>query len=284
MAWLPRPSQVELTAILDRAAQYVLAYGQELTNIVAEEECLQIYAPDDPARKTVRNVRAGVLFVTLPGPVPWAAFRDVWEVDGNKIGDRQDRLLRLFRDSPATARERARAILEESARFNLGPVRRTLNIPTLALLFLHRENQYRFAFQLKGERSFRGTKAVEVAFSERVRPTLVAGDTSAGAPVKGSVWIDPQTGTVVKTDAEYDIDPLDQEHRPRARIVTEYRRDPTLRIFVPDRMQEIYQSVVATGGGGFGIGTVQAATRYSGFLRFSVTTEETVTGLPHKPQ
>ncbi|HXB57663.1 MAG TPA: VWA domain-containing protein [Vicinamibacteria bacterium] len=274
----------ELTAILDRAAQYVLAYGQELTNIVAEEECRQVYAPGDLDRQVVRTIRAGVLFVSLPGPVPWATFRDVWEVDGNKIRDRADRLVRLFRDSPATAHERARAILEESARFNLGPVRRTLNIPTLALLFLHHENQYRFAFQLKGERSFHGTKVRDVAFSERVRPALVVGETGAGAPVRGRLWIDPQQGTVLKTDAEYDIDPLDPYHRSRAHIVTEYRRDPTLRIVVPDLMEETYESLVATGGGGLGVALVQATTRYSGYLRFSVTTEERVIGLPHKLQ
>jgi hypothetical protein len=277
------PLQVELTAILDRAAEYVLAYGQELTNIIAEEECRQVYAPNDPVRQIVRTTRAGVLFITLPGPVPWATFRDVWEVNGNKIRDRQDRLVRLFRDSPATAHEGVRAILEESARFNLGPVRRTLNIPTLALLFLHHENQSRFAFELKGDHSFHGTKVMEVAFSERARPTLVVGDTGAGAPVKGSVWIDPQRGTVVKAAAEYDIDPLDEDFRSRARIVTEYRPDATLGILVPDRMEEIYESLVATGGGGFGVALVQATTRYSGYLRFSVTTQETVNGLPHKP-
>jgi hypothetical protein len=48
-------------------------------------------------------------------------------------------------------------------------------------------------------------------------------------------------------------------------------------------MEEIYESLVATGGGGFGVALVQATTRYSGYLRFSVTTQETVNGLPHKP-
>ena len=167
-----------------------------------------------------RNTRAGVVFVSLPGPIPWATFRDVWEVDGNKISDRQDRLARLFRESPATAPERAQAILAESARYNLGPVRRTMNIPTFALLFLHHENQYRFAYRLKGQQTFHGTKVVEVAFRERVRPTLVAGDSSAGAPVKGSAWIDPETGAILKTDADYDFDPWDRSHRSRARIIT----------------------------------------------------------------
>jgi hypothetical protein len=124
---------------------------------------------------------------------------------------------------------------------------------------------------------------MEVAFSERARPTLVVEDTGAGAPVKDSVWIDPQGGTVVKTAAEYDIDPLDEYQRSRARIVTEYRRDATLGILVPDPMQEIYESLVATGGGGFGVALVQATTRYSGYLRFSVITQERVNGLPQKP-
>jgi VWFA-related protein len=294
------PVAPELAAILDRVAEYVSTYGQQLSNVVAEEECRQIYESNDPGRRAVRDIRAGVLFITLPGPLPWATFRDVWEVDGNKIRDRGDRLARLFHDSPATAVERARAILQESTRFNLGPVRRTMNIPTLALLFLHHENQYRFAFQLKGQQAIHGTKVAEVAFSERVKPTLVAGDTSEGAPVKGRIWIDPEHGTVVKTDAEYDIDPLDHYHRSRARVVTEYRPEPALGILVPDRMQETYETLAARGPGfgvlpkvdarmtnaeeESGVLTVQATTRYSGYLRFRVTTEESVTGLPDKPQ
>jgi hypothetical protein len=273
----------QLAAILGRAGRYVSAYGRDFSNIVAEEECRQVYEPDNPARRTLRNTRAGVFFVTLPGPVPWATFRDVWEVDGNKVREGGERLGQLFHDSPSTARERARAILEESARYNLGPVRRTVNIPTLALLFLHPENQGRFSFDLKGRRSIDGTRVVEVAFRERTTPTLVEGDTKAGAPAKGRLWIDPEHGAVLKTDVEYDIDPLDEYHRSRARIVTEYRLEPKLGILVPDRMKETYQSLAPespnralpdahsrTGDAQDQrpILTVEATSRYSAYRRF----------------
>ncbi|HEV7500536.1 MAG TPA: hypothetical protein VGQ33_11060, partial [Vicinamibacteria bacterium] len=290
----------ELAALLDRAAQYVRAYGQDFSNVVAEQECQQIFEPDDPGRRAVRNTRGGAFFVTLPGPLPWATFQDVWEVDGNKIHDREERLGKLFLEAPGAGRERARAILEESARYNLGPVRRTVNIPTLALLFFHPDNQRRFVFELKGRQSIQGTTVAEVAFRETGRPTLVSGDTSEGAPVKGRAWIDPEHGTVLKTDAEYDIDPLDHNHRSRARIVTEYRREPTLGMLVPDRMKETYQSLLATGAllkvvpnahtrskdvqEESGVLTVEATTRYSAYHHFEVTTDEKYMAAPKKPQ
>ncbi len=288
----------ELAAILDRAGGYVTSYGQAFSNIVAEEQCRQVFAPDDPGR-TIRNTRAGVFFVTLPGPLPWATFRDVWEVDGNEVRKREERLARLFHDSPATAKERARAILLESARYNLGPVRRTVNIPTLALLFLHPDNQARFSFELKGKGTIEGTKVVEVSFEERGRPTLVAGDTSEGAPAKGRFWIDPAAGAVLKSDVEYDIDPRDAYHRSRARVVTEYRREAALDLLVPDQMKETYKSLgladpnralpgahTPTGDQGDQepVLTVQATTRYSAYKRFSVSTNEVFTPAPKKPE
>jgi VWFA-related protein len=287
----------ELAAILDRAARYVVAYGQDFSDLVADDECQQIFEPNSPGRRKVRNTRGSAFFITLPGPLPWATFHDVWEVDGSQVRDREERLGQLFRQSPGDARERARAILEESARYNLGPVRRSVNIPTLALLFFHPDNQHRFAFELKGRKSRTGV--VEVAFRERGRPTLVAGDTSEGAPVKGRAWIDAEQGTVMKTDAEYDIDPRDQYHRSRARIVTEYEREPRLGILVPDRMKETYTSLAAGAADmkvlpsaharsedvleQSGVLTVEATTRYSAYRRFEVSTGETYTA-PKKPQ
>ena len=287
----------ELAAILERAARYVVAYGQDFSDLVAEDECQQVFEPNSPARRKVRNTRGSAFFITLPGPLPWATFHDVWEVDGSQVRDREERLGQIFRESPGDARERARAILEESARYNLGPVRRSVNIPTLALLFFHPDNQRRFAFELKGKKSQTGV--VEVAFRERGRPTLVAGDTSEGAPVKGRAWIEAEHGTVMKTDAEYDIDPRDQYHRSRARIVTEYRPDPRLGILVPDRMKETYTSLAAGAADmrvlpsaharsedvieNSGVLTVEATTRYSAYRRFEVSTGETYTP-PKKPQ
>ena len=59
-------------------------------------------------------------FVRLRGEVPWGTFRDVFEVDGRTLPDRQDRLRRLFLEQPASALARANEIAHESARYNLG--------------------------------------------------------------------------------------------------------------------------------------------------------------------
>jgi hypothetical protein len=285
----PAKGTGELATILERAGRYVVEYALTFSRIIADEECRQVLRGDDNSRRVVRSTRGGVFFVTLSGPLPWATFRDVWEVDGNRIRDRQDRLARLFRDSRTTASERTLAILEESARYNLGPVRRTLNVPTLALLFLHPENQHRFHLELKGSRSVEGKRLAVVAFRESARPTLVRGDTAEGAPVKGTFWIEPGHGTVFRTDAEYDIDPRDWEHRSRARVVTDYREEPSLGIMVPDRMQETYRSPAASrppvvspnahvrvrgAEEQYEIISVDVSTKYSEYLRFGVTTEE----------
>ncbi len=283
----------ELAAILNKAARYVLAYGHELSDVLAEEESRQVLRSDDPTKRVLRNIKAGAFFVTLPGPLPWATFRDVWEVDGSKILDRSERLARLFRDSPGTAATSAKTILEEGARFNIGPPR-TVNIPTLALLFLHPDNQRRFEFELKSKSSVEGTSAIEVAFRERTRPALVQGGTTPqGAPAKGRFWIDPERGAVLRTDVTYDTDVLDEEHRSQARVITEYRQEAGLGILVPSAMKETYQWPPFEGPRfqdfsnpqkGSVVITLEAETKYSGYRRFEVTTQEIGAREAAKPQ
>ena len=102
------------------------------------------------------------------------------------------------------------------------------------------------------------------------------------------MWIDPETGAILKTDADYDFDPADRYHRSRARIVTEYRRDTKLGILVPDRMEETYKSPpsmtpmrgVVTDAHARSedpqednyVSTLEATTQYSAYVRFGVST------------
>jgi VWFA-related protein len=295
------PVPPELIPILERAGQYVVSYSRTFSHILADEEYRQQgHQENEGGPLIVRKMRSGVVFVTLPGPIPWVTFRDVFEVDGNKVRDRQERLAKLFQDSPATAREKAKAILEEAARFNLGPIRRTVNIPALALLFLHPDNQRRFTFEKKGRRSIGGIQALEIAFVERARPTLVDDGAGNGVPAKGSVWIDPARGTVLQTDVDYDLDPRDTYHRTRARVITTYRQEPKLDILVPDSMKEAYQWPVARqqaarvqrrglnlkineGEDQDDVVGMEAEARYSGYRRFEVTTEESFAPKPKEP-
>ena len=80
-------------------------------------------------------------------------FRDVFEVNGRPVRDRDLRLQALFLDEVRLAVDQALEISQESARYNIGQVKRTVNLPTIALSFLHPLNQHRFAFEKIGELS-----------------------------------------------------------------------------------------------------------------------------------
>jgi hypothetical protein len=279
------PVPPKLVPILALAGRYVVGYGSAFSKVVAQEDYRQDYP--EPHRPLMRYSHADLVFVTLPGPIPWATFRDVYEVDGNKVRDRGSRLEKLFVESSGRdAAAQANAILAESSRFNLGPIQRTVNIPTLALLFLHPDNQGRFAFEDKGRGKVAGVDAVQIGFTERARPTVVGckpggnealGDVPAGGrvwvdreterwmkttvagcasggdvPASGRVWIEPETGAVLRTEVLYDFTlekPL-QEKRVHARVVTEYRRDKLMEILVPSEMRETYEIPLDVGRGG----------------------------------
>lgn len=66
----------------------------------------------------------------------WLPFRDVFEVDGRRLRDRDDRLVRLLLHPSRSSTERAQRIMAESTRYNLGRITRTINIPTLGVILL----------------------------------------------------------------------------------------------------------------------------------------------------
>ncbi|HXY41455.1 MAG TPA: VWA domain-containing protein [Vicinamibacteria bacterium] len=280
----------EVASLLELAGSYVVGYEQALHDLAAEEEYTQ-NAPRATSPETVsystrpgmgpagavtggtpgadsasesRRTRADLVFARLPPPIEWGTFRDVFEVDGALVRDRDGRLERAFRDSPRTAVAQARAILAESARFNIGP-ERTVNLPTLPLLFLHPSNQPRFDFERRATSD--GGATVELAFREQARPTVIQSSTAAAAgdlPAEGRFWINARRGTVLRSEVRFRFD-----SGGTAAIATTYRAEPRLAMWVPVEMKERYQ------GSGFGAGT-EAVARYSRFRKFQVTTEEKV--------
>ena len=65
---------------------------------------------------------------------------------GRAVQDRESRLQRLLLGAGDVSTARARQILAESARFNIGPVLRNVNTPAVSLMVLHEANQARFTF------------------------------------------------------------------------------------------------------------------------------------------
>ena len=194
------------------------------------------------------------------GPAEWLPFRDVYEVDGQKVRDREGRLAKLFLQGSATSMEQARQISLESARYNLGAMQRTINTPILSLLYLQLDVQSGFRFTVGKRDLDAGENVWIVDYKETARPTLVRGARDLDIPSSGRFWIDAESGRVVKTELSLDTPGI------RARLTTTFRRDDKFQIDVPFEMSERYS---------LDRGTVTATATYGRFRRFDVTSDET---------
>ena len=133
-------AQSEISALVDRAAAYVDEFQRRFGSMVTEEryeqsvqEALALGSRARPQFERVTLV-SDFLLVLLPGE-GWTPFRDVFERNGTKMRDREERLTKLFLEGASRSSfEQAGQIMRESARYNIGSIERTINLPTLPLL------------------------------------------------------------------------------------------------------------------------------------------------------
>ena len=268
------PTLVEL---LSSAGEYVLSYEDAFRVVVAEEVYVQRLrvSPGGPVQET-RRLGSDVAFVRAPdAALPWWLLRDVYEVDGRAVRDRQARLEKLLIGGPAAGLERARAIADEGARFNLGRSLRNFNVPTLVLAFLHPSVQPRFSFERKGKATIEGRTFVELAFRELRAPTVVRGpDAHPDVLSAGRVWVhDGKDGTVGRT--ELVLDQRADEVRTRAVLTTEYRPYRALTLWVPVEMRDRLQTELVGARGRTGsVEFIEGLAAYSAFRQAGVSTHE----------
>jgi hypothetical protein len=250
----PRPEDV-----LAQAGRYVARLEEELAVLVADETYAQaLFLGRDSSARQRRSLVSDVAWVPTGDAFVWAFFRDVREVDGGPVRDRQARLEQLFPSGVTlAARERAGQILEESARYNLGS-RRTVNCPTVALSFLHPRNQPRFAFRLQGEDAKQGAMTWKVGFTERARPALTRTSRGEDVPARGLLWTEAGTGALVASRLE-----LRPPGVGPVVIETVYARDDRLGGWLPAEMREAYGSSSSDE-------RVEASARYSAWRRAQV--------------
>ena len=215
-----------------------------------------------------RTTKAELVFVRLAGEFPWASYRDVFEVDGKKVRDTEERLVELFSKPRPDLQEQANRLLAASAAYNIGPVHRTVNLPTLPLVFLLPGNQGRFAFRLGERRTIESAEVVELLFAETARPTLVHGPRGTDLPASGRFWLNPARGTVVRTEVDFDFG-LEAE----ARMTTDYQPAPELAMWVPVEMREHFADAPGAKMRTFRR-PFDGVAQYSRFRRFTVATEE----------
>jgi hypothetical protein len=275
------PLSLSLDAVLQRAAAYVAAFHRQLSGIVAEEHYLQTaqyphgdrYA-NEPSR---RELRSDLLLVRPGGAGDWVQFRDVFEVDGAPVRDRGERLVPLFLQPPASRATQLMRIRGESARYNIGTVERTVNTPTLPLVFLEAAHQRRVAFKRASARAttalappseaagaaFRtSTEVWIVDFREKEDGTLIRDERGRDVPARGRFWIEPASGRVLMSELTADT------RHVRATIDVSYQSEPLVGLLVPIEMRERY--VTRDGERIDGVAT------YGRFRQFTVTVDERI--------
>ena len=261
--------EAELQLVMARLLEYVNGYQRQYSALVAEEEYWQ---QDRNDRRTLRSD----LLLTKPAneQEDWVLFRDVFEVDGDLVRDREDRLKKLFLDQSPEAQSQLQQILAESSRFNIGQVARNINVPFFALKFLAPANRAGFEFRLAGRQEVAGIDAWRVEYMEIASPTVVRNQADRkDVPARGWFIVDPLTGAILETRMELSIGEV------RGEFVVRFRRDTSLGLWVPSEMRETYlirpvQHLEA--GRGDWTTITEARATYSKFRRFQVKTEERI--------
>jgi hypothetical protein len=257
----------ELEILLGKLSDYVQGYTGHYSALVAEES----YRQSVPLERRQRRLRSDLLFVRSEPSAEWVSFRDVFEVDGRPVRDRDLRLEKLFLAPPPEARARLEAIRDESARYNLSPIVRNINVPLYPLKILLPENLGRFVFSLGQAAEVDGVKARSVTFTEVGRPALVWDLEGYDVPLQGRFLVEPTTGAIIESTVSARLATYS------ASIVVRYARNTRMGLWVPAEMKERYSAVVHAGMvRQAGESLLEGTARYSNFRRFQVTTEEKV--------
>jgi hypothetical protein len=253
--------------VLAREAAYLREFVQRFSDVVAEERYVQdaktvprarTRGAAVPSRLFTRHVElmSDFLLVKLKESGEWQAFRDVFDVNGEPVRDRDERLTKLFINPTQSILDDANAIALEGARYNLGSAERTINNPLLVLAFLQATYQPRFRFSLNTSDKDAGPGIWVLEYKEQSRPTLIRERSNSDVVAKGRIWIESASGRVVKT--ELAVNELDS-------IVTVFRFDERFQIAVPVEMREEFWTDTES---------IVGVASYSRFRRFGVTTDE----------
>jgi len=260
-----------METVLARAARYVTEYQKGLAAIVSEEHYRQQLIATSRAGRSSRQYRelkSDVLLVKPGDGDSWLQFRDVFEVDQKPVRDRDQRLYRLFVDAKADRAEQVKIIQDESARYNIGPLMRTINIPIMGLMFLSVESQRISEYKrgqsgnVKALKDLAAPEDIWVIEFKEIRPgTIVRGEGGRDLPSSGRAWIDSRTGRILRTEQK-SIDTF-----VRADITVTYRKEPAIEVLVPAEMRESYFLVQRNT-------TINGRATYGKFRQFTVTTSE----------
>lgn len=271
LAVLPAPGSAQepsLPRVLARATGYVEELHARLAGVVMEERYQQRASSPGFGRERV-TLRSDYLLVRPEGSERYFGFRDVFEANGSRVRDREERLVQLFLDGAATVDRQVQGILADSARYNVGDVQRNTNTPTLALLFLRQSHKPRFEFERVRDRSpslgvdepDRDAGAWVVAYRETWPTSVIRRRRGGDVFARGRYWIEPDSGRVLITELVLEDEAVES-------IVTvRYEPVDELNHLAPVEMRERYENRRSGS-------RVEGTATYGRFRRFRVLVEE----------
>lgn len=249
--------------LLNRLRETVARFQVESPSLVAREHYKQTvsYRRTDPfgQQAASRTLISELLMVRLPGEAGWISFRDVLEVDGRRVGDRERRLVDLLQKPNPSAVQQARQLAAESARYNIGGLARTINLPDIALEFLAMRHADRMSFTPAGSARIGEVQTTVMRFEERTGPSIIRDNTGRDLLLSGRVWIEPETAALMRTEVVL------RDRGSAGNCVVDFGVDERLEIRVPTKMTERYTMAGST---------IDAVAQYSDYRRFGVSTDE----------
>ena len=249
-------------ALVTRASRYVEEYEKQFAFLIADEEYRQTQFGADGQTIQTRTMRSELFLTYLPADAEWIAVRDVMEVDGRAVPDRQD--LRALLSRAGELRGLVGKVVEVNARYNIGRVERNFNEPTLPLLLLATKRVARVNFDRKTVVRDNDTTLVTLEFEENERPTLISFRNQGPAKSRGEFVLDAATGTVRRTLFRISADGLD------VRLETAYAKDAKLDLWLPSVFTERYETGRRNRDKLAPHEVIECEAKYSNYRRFDV--------------
>ncbi|HUF24034.1 MAG TPA: hypothetical protein VMN81_07910 [Vicinamibacterales bacterium] len=265
-----RPQQPAAARLEDRMRDYIARFEQDASALVAEEHYVQrlrVTRDWRPQGERVRQLRSDYVLVKPADSQAWLGYRDIFEVDGRAVRDREQRVVKVLSGTAPDSRERALALVEEGARFNLGPVR-TTNVPTMPLQLLARAHAGRFTIRVP--ENWERKETVELTFEETARPTIVRTPEGVSVESRGSVTVRVADGAILKATVRFDFPAPPSSALSQvsgAGMTVTYGEVTDVTLPVPLRMSE---SVGASSAGSSW--SIAGTATYSKYRRFQTTT------------
>ena len=231
--------RLSLKEVMRRVAGYVDAYGEKASIVVGTERYMQETRGAAKEPREQREIVSDVAIVKVAAERTWLGFRDVLEVNGVRVVDRDDRLASVLIASGGRFDE-ARRLSDESARFNIGSVQRNFNVPTATVFFFSSPNSGRFKF---AARTVEPDGTWQIEFRETDRPTFIRTPEGRSIYSEGTLWVSPSNGVIVRTRLKVEIPPRNDRGRSGAGIVdVTFDHVDALDMWLPRTMTETFES------------------------------------------